>query len=478
MKSRYGATALLSILLMSLATPAGAQAPDTSLADLLGRMILRDITLANPETSPHAVHFSPIEKNDLTNPAVGIVQAFNTQLATQFATFPLGTSTGGFTYTLDESLGTFTRSSGSFGPAFSERALTIGQGRLSLGFNYQHTRYDGFEGQDLDDGSIKFYLRHEECCSVNPMAPPRFRIEATPDGTRLSPAFEGDVIEAALALEATTDTFAMFANYGVTDRWDVGIAVPIVSVELDATVQARIVPLSTGRSRIPIHTFEAGNAAATEKTFSEGGSATGLGDIVLRTKYNFLRNRAAGFAIALDVRLPTGDENDLLGAGGTQTKVFFVASAETDRLAPHVNIGYTFSSGDIGGSGAQLTPTLETALNDEFNYTGGPEFVVLPRLTILGEVVGRTLRDAGRLTLASKEFAFVPGIGRPRGPAEVANFDEFQPQSGNLNLALGAAGFKFNPTGNLLISVNMLFPLTDAGLTSTITPVVGVEYAF
>ena len=217
MKPRYGATALLSILLTSLATPAGAQTLDNSLADLLARIILRDVTLPNPESDPHAVHFSPIEADDLTNPVVGIVQAFNTQLATQFATFPLGTSTGGFTYALDESLGTFTRSSGSFGPAFSERALTIGQGRLSLGFNYQHTRYNDFEGQDLDDGSIKFYLRHEDCCSVDPMRPPGFRVVETPDGTRLTPAFEGDVIEAALALEATTDTFAMVANYGVTE---------------------------------------------------------------------------------------------------------------------------------------------------------------------------------------------------------------------------------------------------------------------
>ena len=199
---------------------------------------------------------------------------------------------------------------------------------------------------------------------------------------------------------------------------------------------------------------------------------------MLRTKYNFLRNRSADFAIALDVRLPTGDENDLLGAGGTQTKVFFIASAETDRLAPHFNIGYTFSSGAIGGSGAQLTPTLDTALHDEFNYTSGLEFVVMPRLTIVGEVVGRILRNTGRLTLASKQFEFVPGIVRPRGPADMVSFDEFQPQSGSLNLALGAAGFKFNPTGNLLISANVLFPLTDAGLTSNITPVVGAEYAF
>ena len=82
------------------------------------------------------------------------------------------------------------------------------------------------------------------------------------------------------------------------------------------------------------------------------------------------------------------------------------------------------------------------------------------------------------MTLASKQFEFVPGWVRPQGPAEAVSFDEFEPQSGNMNLALGAVGFKFNPTGNLLISANLLFPLTDAGLTSNITPVVGVEHTF
>ncbi len=58
------------------------------------------------------------------------------------------------------------RASSSFGPLFAERAATIGRGRFSAGFNYQHARYDQFEGSDLDDGTIKFYLRHQECCTT------------------------------------------------------------------------------------------------------------------------------------------------------------------------------------------------------------------------------------------------------------------------------------------------------------------------
>ena len=70
----------------------------------------------------HEAHFSPIDANELNNPAVGIVENFNQLMKVQLSTFPIGSSAGGFTYLFDESLGTFRRASRSFGPAFAERA--------------------------------------------------------------------------------------------------------------------------------------------------------------------------------------------------------------------------------------------------------------------------------------------------------------------------------------------------------------------
>ena len=40
---------------------------------------------------------------------------------------------------------------------------------------------------------------------------------------------------------------------------------------------------------------------------------------------------------------------------------------------------------------------------------------------------------------------------------------------------LGTAGFKFNPAGTWLLSASLLFPLTDAGLRSRVTTVVGLD---
>jgi hypothetical protein len=401
-------------------------------------------------------------------------------MATQFSTFPLGSSSGGMTYVFDESVGTFRRGSASFGPLFAERAITIGRRKLSAGFNYQQTSYRTFEGQRLDDGTIKFYLRHQDCCHFDDQGV--FTTTPLNGSDRLNPPFKGDVIEAALSLDATTHTTAAFANYGVTDRWDIGLAVPFVRVNLDARVRARIIRLVTVTAP-DTHTFEYGHPEATQ-TVQHSGDATGLGDIVLRTKYHVLRAAGGGLAAALDLRLPTGDKNNLLGAGGSQAKVLLVASDEWGRFGHHVNLGYTASRGDVAG-----TPALNAAsLPDEINYSGGIELVASPRLTLMGDVVGRTLRGAGRLDLLSKSFeynAFTPGTpGADCGfrafgfVCASASFDEFAPRPGNLTLLLGTGGVKFNLAGNLLITGSVLFPLTKAGLRSRVTTVIGMDYAF
>jgi Putative MetA-pathway of phenol degradation len=140
------------------------------------------------------------------------------------------------------------------------------------------------------------------------------------------------------------------------------------------------------------HTFEYGNADATQ-TVRRSGRVTGLGDIVVRTKYHFLRAAGGGLAAAIDLRLPTGDADNLLGTGGTEAKILLVASGERGRFGQHVNFGYTVANGDVAGTVSGLTAT---SLPDEINYTGGVEFIAHPRVTLMGDVVGRTLR--GRRT--------------------------------------------------------------------------------
>jgi hypothetical protein len=284
----------------------------------------------------------------------------------------------------------------------------------------------------------------------------------------LNPFFEGDVIEAALSVDVSTDTAALFATYGATDRLELGLAVPIIRVELDARVLATIQRLAT--TNIPnIHTFVRGDPSATSSEIRSQGRSTGMGDVVLRGKYRLLDwAGGGGLAIASDVRLPTGSADDLRG-GATAGKFYVIASRSGDRLGQHVNVGYTFS-GSVGRGGSRLGD-----LPDEINYAAGAEYVLHPKVTLIGDIVGRSLRDTTRLTLQSKTFQFVQTTG---GTVQSAQFDEFEPTRGTLNLMFGTAGAKFNPAGNMLISASVLFPLSDGGLRNRVTTTIGLDYSF
>jgi hypothetical protein len=466
---------------MVLATPSVAWSQTGGgLADIVSDLILRGIVLPGGAApgNPHSGHFTlgdPLSNSGqpgsrADEAAIAAVLSFSDRFRAQFANFPLGSSTGGFTFTRDES-GTYQRGSTSFGPAFAERARTIGRGRFSAGVNFQYTSFDTFGGLDLDDGSVTFYLPHTDCCPPN--------LQPTP----LTPGFEGDLVEASLRLKATTSTVAVMANYGVTDRFDLGVAIPISHVSLEANVHATIIRLSSAGATT-VHTFSPTGGDQITADFPGQGSATGIGDILLRSKYTLVSAGDNGFAAAMDLRLPTGNEDDLLGIGTTQAKLYAIASAGNDRIATHFNFGFT-----ISGTGERQTTGGFTSIgvSDEVNYAGGIEYVPHPTLTIIGDILGRTLIDAGTVNPVNKTYQYRVGAGAPgtdplltssTNPISNQPYRQLELGSGNQNLVLGAIGAKYNAAPNFLISGHVLFPLNKGGLRDRATISIGIDYAF
>jgi hypothetical protein len=174
--------------------------------------------LANPVQS-HDAHFRSQANAQAT------LRQLNAGIAAQLATFPIGSSSGGFTYTFDETLGVYNRTTQSFGPIFAERPLTLGKNKFALAVNYQHASWDRFEGRDLSGGELPLYLTHAD---------------TNRDGGSLNLFFEGDIIKADLAIDLKTDTTVLLASYGVSGRLDVGVAVPYLSIDMNANVTATI----------------------------------------------------------------------------------------------------------------------------------------------------------------------------------------------------------------------------------------------
>jgi hypothetical protein len=431
-----------STLLMgtALAAPGYAQSSDGHIADLLPDLLRRTVTLAPPNQPgfpTHEAHFLPTERDNIYL----VPNQFNGALLASLTTFPLGSSSGGFVFEGDPALGDFRPASRSFGPTFAERALTSGRGNFNFGFTFQAARYQSFEGKDLESDGPKFYLQHID--SANP-------------GSFPDPAYEGDLVEAQVSLDIKTDTTAFLFNYGLTDRWDVGAALPIVHVSLDAGVFARVDRAATGTT--PIHVFPGSNPDSSSQTTS--GSATGIGDIVLRTKYRVVKGAGGGLAAGLDLRVPSGNEEDLLGLGTTQARFLLIGSTEMGRIGPHFNVSYAVA----GDSSLQ-----DVDIPNEFGYTFGLD-AVAGKATLAFDIIGRTLIDAGRFGDTSRTFPLLGGGTVTR--------NEFARRDGNLNQVLGAAGIKFPVMEKLLITANALFSINDAGLKAKFIPVIGFEYVF
>src|SRR5205085_2329029 len=119
---------------------------------------------------------------------------------------------------------------------------------------------------------------------------------------------EGDVIQAALDMKVSSATTSFFVNYGVTDRFDLAVAVPIVHVNMELTYHATILDFATHTVSPTTHTFA--NGSKTED-ITQNGSASGVGDIVVRGKYSIFRSGPQGVAVGVDLRLPTGDKDNM-----------------------------------------------------------------------------------------------------------------------------------------------------------------------
>lgn len=150
---------LCLLTLVATAAPARAQ---VTLRDQMLTLFEQNILLGRTPAGVGIVAHTPVFREDaVVRETEDLINQVSGQIGSQLSSYPLGSSAGGFTYGFDPTLGTFSRTTETFGPAFAERAATAGKGRFSVGMNYLHASYDTLDGQGLEDGDIKFNLFHQ-----------------------------------------------------------------------------------------------------------------------------------------------------------------------------------------------------------------------------------------------------------------------------------------------------------------------------
>jgi hypothetical protein len=352
-------------------------------------------------------------------------------IATAVSNVPISTATSGVSFAFVG--GAPVETSSSAGPIFGERVQTLGGGRFLMGVSVTGVDFRSVRGVPLDN--IAFTFTHQN-------------VGSTALG---NPAYENDVIEVNTSIDLSLQVASLYLTYGLLDRVDIGVALPLVRADLRGGSVARVVPFTNptphffGTPSDPVLTAAAGTS----------GTATGIGDIAGRIKINLGGSDRGAFGLLTEGRFPTGNEKDFLGSGEFALRVLGVASARYGNFSPHLNAGYLYRSGK--------------SITDAVLTTVGFDQLMASWATLAVDVIGQWQVGTNPLVLPGPVSFTVPYERRVE-PTSIPNRKD--------NLLDGSFGFKFGTGRGLTFVTNALVPLNNGGMRGKLAWTTGLEYRF
>jgi hypothetical protein len=202
---------------------------------------------------------------------------------------------------------------------------------------------------------------------------------------------------------------------------------------------------------------------------SVNGTATGIGDISARMKINLTGGvrrdqppSTVGVAFLADVRLPTGDADELLGIETGMIRALAIVSGRWDGISPHVNAGYLLRQGDglpdafLGtiGLDARASDHMTFALDLISQWEYGS-----PKWSLPGAI--RVPLD-GSVPPIMLEPSSVPGLSSAR----------------DRRVLDMAAGLKFRIGSDMVLVTNALVPIRKVGLRPDMMWTLALQSAF
>jgi len=435
---------LLVMCLLAVASNARAQDPyiiyspvqnlATLFTSLFGPQGLKvDSEATLPGEQPHSAHFNSDFQSNFDK--------FTTAIVGQLVTVPLPSPAAGFTYELDPSTGVFKRSTESFGPILAERAETVGAGRVSLGFAFQRFKFQTVEGLDLNQVPAVF----------------------THDNAQLLGGRQ-DVITTLNSIDASVAQYTTYLTFGITDRFDISAAMKFASNDLTVRSAATIHRLGTTNPLT--HFFRQNDGEiGTERVFWAIGHAAGVADTTVRLKAALDRRPSRAISAGLDIRLPTGDQMNLLGTGTTGLAPFVIVSSTLHRVSPHLNASYQWNGQSILAGNPATGESAE--FPDQLTYAIGADIALNTRITLALDALGSYYVDAERLSQETFH-----ALDQQSTFANIAFSRE------SFNALNGSIGLKVNVIGRLLVDGNLLFALDDHGVRDRVVPLVALQYEF
>ena len=345
-----------------------------------------------------------------------------------------------------------------------ERAQVIGRNHVDVGVAYQYFDFGGIDGLQLR--RFPAILEHS-VFEVNGM---------TPD-------YENDYISTQNSVGLHLNQTVFYGVVGIGNRLDVSAQIPVEQVHLNAisndhivrTVECEFDASCTDASGAymgeyhyfgPLPTSPAQALAAVNATFRNGGSASGIGDVILRAKGEILKGEKTAASLGVAFRVPSGDANSFLGSG-TLGVAPFGAFTYRGRVSPHIRGGYAWNgssilagdpTGTIGPAKARLPPAIL--------YSGGVDIRVLDRLTVDADLIGERVLRANRLALGTYVDYYQNSL---------PNIQSFIGDYSSDSIGVGA---KVRLARELVLTGNVTTRVDNGGLVARVVPLVGLSYAF
>ena len=433
---------------VAMSLPASAQGLRDRISDLFifgpGQEPLFLAGSADPNNpaslQAHGLHFIPASAAENGS----IISFITDALGASVANIPIGSTSGGVTFRFEG--GVPVPTSTSAGPIFAERAQTLGRGRILAGISRTGFRFATLRGVDMDNIGLIFTHQNVdfEGCDA------QFGGDCTLYGV---PVLENDAIDFHLSMNLDVRVTSMYLTYGMTDRFDLGLVVPIVQADFRGESDAQIRPFG---GTTAAHYFSGTSANPVLSAHRQSlGSAAGLGDVALRAKINFRQTSGSSFAFLVDGRFPTGSPKDLLGSGKFAGRALAIFNSRFGDFSPHLNAGYLYHAG--------------TQQNNAVLGTVGFDNRVAESVTLAADLVTELQVGDSKLHLPPL-VTYESPFRRTLNPTNIPDIRD--------DIVNGSFGVKLIPAHNTTLVLNSLFPLNRGGLRANLVYTAGIEYTF
>lgn len=367
--------------------------------------------------------------------AYQVAQAINIGIATQVSQLPLATASAGAVVVYHAGV---PETFNNLGPILTDRAQTVGKRRFYLGVaasQFVFTDVDGFSLKSLP-----------------------FAFEATAYQPGTTTVVSNTYTTEQTNLRFKIDQFLALATYGITNRVDMSVIVPVEYVSLGAATQHSTSYTVNSSNQLVLGPY------SNPDSYS-AGTASGVGDITINGKGQIWSGERASFAVGMNLRVPNGDDRNLLGSGAWGMSPYLVYSY-LGKISPHAKLGFQWNTATelnnpTGTSGGNKT------LPGGMQYDLGADWAMSRRVTLAADILGSQFLNTPQLLEGT---VTVSGVSTPL-PASGSGITSY-----TINNA--SVGMKWNPYRNLVLSANGLIQINNTGLRSRPTPLVGVSYKF